>query len=108
MARFRIHDDDLTVRPRSTVSGSEHVDTMETIIRNASSKAVALAALYISQSMLLELEASGKMTDKDVQGLLKDALRTLSQSSGFSRISDTEVASRIVEAIRGNHERLKF
>lgn len=62
-------------------------------------KAIALAALHVSESLLLELEASEVLTAREVKGVLKDAATTLRNAADQDSRS-CFVASEIVESMR--------
>lgn len=79
---------------------------MENAIQNAEPRAVALAALYICESLLLELEESGSISHRQLQNLLHDAVESLRENSTLGNGAEWIVASEIVEAIRVNHERV--
>lgn len=86
----------------------DFVHQMKTIIERSRTKSLALAALYIVQSMLLEFEEPGEITHEKIQGLLKDAAKTLRGEYGNDHEEDWLAASEIVEALRLHHERLKL
>lgn len=80
---------------------------MEDRITNNEPRAIALAALYICESLLLELEEKKIVTGKDVEGLLKDAAKTLRGASDAGSDRDSLAASQIVEAISEQLERAR-
>lgn len=77
---------------------------MEIKIMGAESRAVALAALYICESILLELEARDILEGRDVQGLLQDAMKTLAAAAETNG-PDCLVASEIIRSLREGHKR---
>lgn len=79
---------------------------MENAIRKAEPRSVALAALYICESLLLELEESGRISHSQLQNLLKDAVESLRENTTLGDGNEWIVASEIVETIRVNHERV--
>lgn len=79
---------------------------MEAKIMHAKPGAIALAALYILESLLLELEARAFLSEDDVQGLLSDAAKTLRAASGDFEKTYALPASEIVDAILAQHERI--
>lgn len=70
-------------------------------------KAVALAALHVSESVLLELEASHLLSAAEIRGLLKDASKTLRNAADHVDNRSCAVASEIVESMRENFKRNK-
>lgn len=81
---------------------------MDVVISSSETRSLSLAALYICQSLLLELEETGKVDHEGVQGLLKDAAAALRQSGAAASQSQWREASRIVDAMRLRHDRLSF
>ncbi|WP_421926479.1 hypothetical protein [Neoaquamicrobium sediminum] len=81
---------------------------MDVVISSSETRSLSLAALYICQSLLLELEETGKVDHEGVQGLLKDAAAALRQSGAAAKQSQWMEASRIVDAMRLRHDRLSF
>ena len=79
---------------------------MENAIKGAEPRSIALAALYICESLLLELEESGKLTGAEIQNLLKDAVEALRETGKEGGGNDWTVAGEIVEAMRDNRERM--
>lgn len=82
---------------------------MERRLLKAKPKAVALAALYVCESILLELEAAEILTANDVRGLLKDASRSLRQAGAVEKKSKENwtKASEIVDTIREDFDRVR-
>lgn len=78
--------------------------SLESKILRARSKAVALAALYICESLLLKLESQEILQRKDIEGLLKDAAKTLRAAAGENDQSDHATAAEIIDMIRAQHE----
>lgn len=79
--------------------------SLESKILRARSKAVALAALYICESLLLELESQEILQRKDIEGLLKDAAKTLRAAAGERQDRpDHATAAEIIDLIRAQHE----
>ncbi|HXV31653.1 MAG TPA: hypothetical protein VD840_15110 [Sinorhizobium sp.] len=76
-------------------------------VLKARPKAVALAALHITESLLLELEAAELLSPKEIRGLLKDAMTTLQKASAQEGVRSCAVASEIVGAIREQYTRSK-
>lgn len=72
---------------------------MEARIMRARPKAIALAALYICESLLLELEEKKIVPSNDIEGLLKDAARTLRGANEDGNNRDGLAASEMIEAI---------
>ena len=70
-------------------------------------RAVALAALSVSESVLLELEASQLLSAAEIRGLLKDASTTLRNAADQVDNRSCAVASEIVESMRENFKRNK-
>lgn len=70
-------------------------------------RAVALAALHVSESVLLELEASHLLSAAEIRGLLKDASTTLRNAADQADNRSCIVASEIVESMRENFKRNK-
>lgn len=68
-------------------------------------RAIALAALHISESLLLELEASEILTAREIRGVLKDAAATLRNATDQVDNRSSLVASDIVESMRENFKR---
>lgn len=79
---------------------------MDVVISSSETRSLSLAALYICQSLLLELEETGKVDHEGVQGLLKDAANVLRQAGVAAKKSHWMEASRIVEAMRLRHGQL--
>lgn len=79
---------------------------MEAKLLHAQSRAIALAALYVLESLLLELEARGILQEHNVQGLLNDAAKTLKAAGMEIDAGDRSVAGEIIETIRMQHERV--
>ncbi len=79
---------------------------METKLVHATPKAIALAAIYICESLLLELEARQILQAAEVQGLLKDAVKTLRAAEGMTGAEDYFAASDLVDFIREQHDRV--
>ncbi|MBX9451844.1 hypothetical protein [Neoaquamicrobium sediminum] len=79
---------------------------MDVVISSSETRSLSLAALYICQSLLLELEETGRIDHDGVQGLLKDAANALRQSSAVAAKSQWMEAGRIVDAMRLRHDRL--
>lgn len=79
---------------------------MEAKILHAKPGAVALAALYILESLLLELKARALLSENDVQGLLSDAAKTLRAAGCGPGELHALLASEIVDMIRLQHERV--
>ena len=61
------------------------LNAMERKVAKAKPRAIALAALYICESILLELESEEILTTKDVRGLLRDAAKTLRQVGNMKK-----------------------
>lgn len=76
-------------------------------VLKAKPKAIALAALHITESLLLELEASELLSSKEIRGLLKDAMATLQKAGRQEGIRNCAVASDIVGSIREQYARLR-
>ncbi|MDG4880904.1 hypothetical protein [Mesorhizobium sp. WSM4884] len=70
-------------------------------------RAVALAALHVSESVLLELEASELLSAAEIRGLLRDASTTLRNAADEVDNRSCLVASKIVESMRENFKRNK-
>ncbi|MBZ9670658.1 hypothetical protein FJ970_10245 [Mesorhizobium sp. B2-1-8] len=70
-------------------------------------RAVALAALHVSESVLLELEASELLSARQIRGLLKDASRTLRNAAGQVDNRSSFIAAEIVESMQENFTRNK-
>ncbi|OBQ71277.1 hypothetical protein EB233_27765 [Mesorhizobium erdmanii] len=70
-------------------------------------RAVALAALHVSESVLLELEASELLSARQIRGLLKDASTTLRNAAGQVDNRSCFIASEIVDSMRENFTRNK-
>ncbi|MFB9983913.1 hypothetical protein [Mesorhizobium kowhaii] len=70
-------------------------------------RAVALAALHVSESVLLELEASELLSAAEIRGLLKDASTTLRNAAEQVDNRSCLIASEIVESMRENFKRNK-
>ncbi|MGX5851092.1 hypothetical protein ACWGTO_28920 [Mesorhizobium sp. PL10] len=70
-------------------------------------RAVALAALHVSESVLLELEASHLLSAAEIRGLLKDASTTLRNAADQVDNRSCAAASEIVESMRENFKRNK-
>jgi hypothetical protein len=79
---------------------------MDVVISSSETRSLSLAALFICQSLLLELEETGKVDHEGVQGLLKDAANALRQNGVAASQSHWMEASRIVDAMRLRHDRL--
>ncbi|TYR31626.1 hypothetical protein FY036_15285 [Mesorhizobium microcysteis] len=79
---------------------------MDNTVNDAGSKSLGLAALFICQSLLLELEEAGLVGHDNIQGLLKDAFNALRQDHGGARRAEWIEASEVVDAIRIRHDRL--
>jgi len=58
-------------------------------------RAVALAALHVSESVLLELEASEVLSPAEIRGLLRDASLTLRNAADQADNRSCLVASEI-------------
>ncbi|ODR89662.1 hypothetical protein A8M32_20360 [Sinorhizobium alkalisoli] len=74
-------------------------------VLKAKPKAIALAALHIMESLLLELEASELLSSKEIRGLLKDAMTTLQKAGRQEGMRNCTVASDIVGSIREQYAR---
>lgn len=72
---------------------------MEARIMRAGPETIALAALYICESLLLELEEKKILPGKDIDGLLQDAAWTLRGADGDEDNRDGLAASEVIEAI---------
>jgi hypothetical protein len=70
-------------------------------------RAVALAALHVSESVLLELEASELLSAAQIRGLLKDASTTLRNAAVQVDNRSCLIASEIVDSMRENFKRNK-
>ncbi|MBZ9892205.1 hypothetical protein LB559_30180 [Mesorhizobium sp. BR1-1-3] len=70
-------------------------------------RAVALAALHVSESMLLEFEASELLSAAEIRGLLKDASMTLRNAAEQVDNRSCLIASEIVDSMRENFKRNK-
>ncbi|AZN96424.1 hypothetical protein EJ066_03490 [Mesorhizobium sp. M9A.F.Ca.ET.002.03.1.2] len=70
-------------------------------------RAVALAALHVSESVLLELEASELLSSAEIRGLLKDASMTLRNAADQTDNRSCLIASEIVDSMRENFRRNK-
>ncbi|QKC98594.1 hypothetical protein EB231_31090 [Mesorhizobium sp. NZP2298] len=70
-------------------------------------RAVALAALHVSESVLLELEASEVLSPSEIRGLLRDASLTLRNAADHADNRSCLVASEIVESMRESFKRSK-
>lgn len=70
-------------------------------------RGVALAALHVIESLLLELEASEILTAREIRGVLKDAATTLRNAAGEVDNRSCLVASEIVESMRENFKKSK-
>ena len=70
-------------------------------------RAVALAALHVSELVLLELEASELLSPTEIRGLLKDASSTLRNAADHADNRSCLVAAEIVESMRENFKRNK-
>ena len=70
-------------------------------------RAVALAALHVSESVLLELEASQLLSAAEIRGLLRDASTTLRNAADQVDNRSCLIASEIVESMRENFKRNK-
>jgi len=70
-------------------------------------RAIALAALHVSESVLLELEASELLSAAEIRGLLKDASTTLRNAAGEVDNRSCLAASKIVDSMRENFKRNK-
>lgn len=81
---------------------------MDVVISSSETRSLSLAALFICQSLLLELEETGKIDHEGVQGLLKDAASALRQNGAAVTQSQWMEASRIVDALRLRHDRLSI
>lgn len=68
-------------------------------------RAVALAALHVSESVLLELEASELLSAAEIRGLLKDASTTLRNAAEQVDNRSCLIASEIVDSMRENFKR---
>jgi len=68
-------------------------------------RAVALAALHVNESVLLELEASEVLSAAEIRGLLRDASLTLRNAADQADNRSCLVASEIVESMRENFKR---
>lgn len=77
-------------------------------VLKARPKAIALAALHITESLLLELEAAEILSQKEIRGLLKDALTTLQKASRQEGTRNCAVASEIVYTIREQYTRSRI
>ncbi|ASY66015.1 hypothetical protein SJ05684_b50330 (plasmid) [Sinorhizobium sojae CCBAU 05684] len=74
-------------------------------VLKAKRKAIALAALHITESLLLELEASELLSPKEIRGLLKDAMTTLRKAGRQEGMRNCTVASDIVGSILEQYAR---
>jgi len=70
-------------------------------------RAVALAALHVSESVLLELESSEILSASEIRGLLKDASTTLRNAANKADSRSCLVASEIIDSMRENFRRNK-
>lgn len=77
---------------------------METKLLHATPGAVALAALYILESLLLEFKERALLSENDVQGLLSDAAKTLRAASGVPDTLYAAAASDLIDIIQIRHE----
>ncbi|MER9592618.1 hypothetical protein NKI94_28130 [Mesorhizobium australicum] len=69
-------------------------------------RAVALAALHVSESVLLELEASELLSARQIRGLLKDASKTL-RNAGQVDNRSSFIAAEIVDSMQETFTRNK-
>ncbi|MBP2234663.1 hypothetical protein J2Z31_001153 [Sinorhizobium kostiense] len=74
-------------------------------VLKAKPKAIALAALHITESLLLELEAAELLSAKEIRGLLKDAVTTLQKAGRQQGLRSCTSAAEIVNAIREHYAR---
>jgi hypothetical protein len=77
---------------------------MDRKIKDARSRPLALASIFICESLLLELASRKLVGASDVQGLLKDAAKALAANGTDGE--DFLKASELIEAIREQYERL--
>jgi hypothetical protein len=68
-------------------------------------RAAALAALHISESLLLELEASEILTAREIRGVLKDAAATLRNATDQVDNGSSLAACDIVESMLENFKK---
>lgn len=77
---------------------------MDRSIKDAESRPLALASLYICESLLLELRSRQVVDTMQIQGLLRDASSALAATVGADR-EDFVAASKLIEVIRERYER---
>lgn len=77
---------------------------LETTDLNATPKAIALAALYIAESVLLELHSSQILSARDIQGLLNDALTALRYKEEKFGSKSYSMAREIVNCLFRQYE----
>ncbi|MER8632984.1 hypothetical protein NKI77_23350 [Mesorhizobium opportunistum] len=77
------------------------------VVQGNRPKAIALAALHLSEALLLELEASEILTAREIRGVLKDAATTLRNAATQVDNRSCMVASEMVEAIRESFKKSK-
>jgi hypothetical protein len=70
-------------------------------------RAIALAALHVSESLLLELEAYEVLSASEIRGLLKDAAITLRNAADQADNRSCLIAGETVESMRENFKRSK-
>jgi hypothetical protein len=71
---------------------------LEENIKQASPRVLALAALFVCESLLLELKGRGRVEMNDLRGLMNDAARALSGVCG-SAGEDFRLAGEIIEVL---------
>ncbi|MBZ9677700.1 hypothetical protein [Mesorhizobium sp. ES1-1] len=75
------------------------------VVQGNRPEAIALAALHVSEALLLELEASEILTAREIRGVLKDAATTLRNAGVENR--SCIVASEMIEALRESFKKSK-
>lgn len=86
-------------------STNGHTAQRQPKVLKAKPKAIALAALHITESLLLELEAAELLSPREIRGLLKDAMTTLQKAGRQEGLRSCTVASEIVSSIRERYTR---
>jgi hypothetical protein len=74
------------------------------MLLRANPRAIALAALYICESILVELHSSEVLSSKEIRGLLKDAATTLRGAQTQGKKKTCLAASEIVTSISRQYQ----
>src|SRR5690606_21365315 len=93
---------------RAACSGSLAAPALrKTRTMTSENEPIALAAFYLCESLLLSLESSAVLSQEEIEGLLKDAAKTLREARGPAENPHSIAAAELIEHIRQDHARYR-